>query len=63
MNSIKQDAIKGSWSIQSDESGTEITVRSLVWPGYVGYHRTNSAIFGGAYMGSGIRVSDLVFLL
>ena len=63
MDSICNDTIKNSWSIQCDESGTEITVRSLVWPGYVGYHRTNSCIFGGAYMGSGIRVHDLVFLL
>ena len=63
MDAICCDPIKGSWSIQTDESSTEITVRSLVWPGYVGYHRTNSTVFGGAYMGSGICVHDLAFLL
>lgn len=63
MDSIENDKIKKSWSIQTDESGTEITIRSLLWPGYVGYHRTNSTVFGGAYMGNGIQVHDLAFLL
>ena len=63
MDSIDSDTVKKSWSIQSDESGTEITIRSLVWPGYVGYHRTNSTMFGGVYMGNGIQVHDLAFLL
>ncbi len=39
------------------------TVRSLLWPGFVGYHRANSAIFGYTYIGSGIKNSDLPFLL
>ncbi len=63
MDAISSDAIKKSWSLQTDESGTEITVRSLLWPGYVGYHRTNSKIFGGAYMGSGLCCLDLPFIL
>lgn len=63
MDEISKDPIKQSWSIQTDESSTEITIRSLLWPGYVGYHRTNSCVFGGAYMGTGICVHDLVFML
>ena len=55
--------MKKSWSLQTDESKTEITLRSLLWPGYVSYHRTNSSIFGGAYMGYGIRSQDLHFLI
>ena len=35
----------------------------MVWPGYVGYHRTNSHIFGGLYMGSGCRSQDLPFII
>jgi radial spoke head protein 9 len=61
MDPISKDAIKKSWSLQTDESGTEVTLRSLLWQGYVGYHRTNSSIFGGAYMGYGIRTQDLQF--
>ena len=55
LDSIDQDCIKGSWSLQTDESKTEVTVRSMVWPGYVGYHRTNSGVFGGVYMGTGVK--------
>jgi radial spoke head protein 9 len=59
MDPLDQDLIKKSWSVQSDESNTEITLRSLLWTGYVGYHRTNSNVFGGVYMGNGIRSQDL----
>ena len=51
LDSIKHDSIIGSWSIQADESKTQVTVRSLLWPGYLGYQRTNSNIFGGVYFG------------
>jgi len=34
-----------------------------VWPGYVGYHRANSSIYGGIYMGSGVRCYDLPFVV
>ena len=55
--------MKDSWSIQTDESKTEITVRSMLWPGYIGYHRANSSVFGGAYMGTGVRCEDFPFLV
>jgi len=63
LDSLKDDAIKESWSVQTDESKTEVTIRSLVWPGYVGYHRANSSIYGGIYMGSGVRCYDLPFVV
>lgn len=46
-----------------DESKTEITIRSLVWPGYVSYHRANSTVFGGIYLGTGICNYDLPFIV
>jgi radial spoke head protein 9 len=63
LDPLSHDSLKKSWSLQTDESKTEITLRSLVWPGYVGYHRTNSSIFGGVYMGSGIKSQDFAFLV
>ena len=63
MDPISKDNIKKSWSLQTDESGTEVTVRSLLWQGYVGYHRTNSSVFGGVYLGYGIRTQDLQFTI
>ena len=55
--------MKGTWSIQSDESKTQITIRSLLWMGYAAYHRTNSSIFGGVYFGDGIKNVDLPFII
>lgn len=63
LDTLDQDRLKESWSIQTDESKTEITIRSLLWPGYVGYHRANSSVFGGVYMGTGIRCEDFAFLV
>ncbi len=63
LDPISQDSIIGSWSIQTDESKTQITIRSLLWAGYVGYHRTNSNIFGGVYFGDGIKNIDLPFII
>ena len=63
LDPISEDTIKKGWSLQTDESKTEITLRSLFWPGYVGYHRTNSHIFGGVYMGNGCRSQDLPFII
>lgn len=57
------DPLERHWSIQSDSSKQNITVRNLYWPGYVGYHRTNSAVFGGVYMGDGGKKVDLPFYL
>ncbi len=33
----------------------------MLWPGYVSYHRANSKIFGGLYIGNGIKNVDLPF--
>ena len=63
LDSIDQDCLKESWSIQTDESKTEVTVRSLLWPGYVGYNCANSSVFGGVYMGTGVRCEDFPFLV
>lgn len=63
LDPLEKDIPKGCWSIQSDASKTNVTVRSLVWPGFTGYHRANSNIFGNIYIGNGIRNCDLPFLL
>jgi radial spoke head protein 9 len=63
LDPLSQDPIRESWSVQADESKTEVTIRSLVWPGYVSYHRANSRVFGGVYMGTGIQNYDLPFIV
>ncbi|EGR29932.1 radial spoke head protein, putative [Ichthyophthirius multifiliis] len=60
---IHNDLPKGCWSLQTDSSKTNATLRSLTWPGFVGYHRANSRIFGYCYIGNGLKNCDLPFLL
>lgn len=36
-------------------------MRNLAWPGFVGYSRANSRVFGYGYFGDGIKNIDLAF--
>ena len=63
MDEISEDRIKGSWSIIKDMTGTTACIKSLVWPGYFAYCTAHTNMFGGIYMGFGIRNKDLAFLL
>ena len=60
---IDADLPKGAWSVQADNSGTVARIRSLVWPGYVGFHVGETGVFGGAYFGYGIKNKDLAFMI
>jgi len=60
---IEEDAPKCSWSIQGDPSQRLVTIRSLLWPGYVAFHECNTPYFGGVYIGNGLRNNDLAFML
>ena len=63
LDSAKCDLPNGCWSIQKDPiNPLTVTIRSNLWPGFYAYHRANSAIFGGVYMGDGIRNLDLPFM-
>jgi radial spoke head protein 9 len=63
MDEISEDRIKGSWSITKDMTGTTACIKSLLWPGYFAYCTAHTNMFGGVYMGYGIRNKDLSFLL
>lgn len=41
----------------------KVTVRNLVWPGYMTYHKTNTNVFGFCYFGDGLKNNDLPFLV
>ena len=62
LDSINEDPIKGSWSIQVDEMKSVSTLRNLVWPGYFAYHKANTNEFGGVYIGYGIKNVDIPFM-
>lgn len=63
LDPIDKDLPKGCWSLHLDTAKTVATIRSLLWPGYLAYHRAQSPIFGGVYIGSGVKNFDLPFLL
>lgn len=77
-DSLVSDLPNSCWSLQTDSSKSlvnlkidnikikfivKITIRSLAWPGYVGYHKSNTKIFGGLYIGDGVKNVDLPFQL
>ena len=62
LDSISDDPIKDTWSIQLDSTKTTCSLRSLVWPGYLAYCKANSDQFGGVYFGYGIKNVDIPFM-
>jgi len=63
LDPAEKDLPQPCWSLQTDSAKELINVRSLLWPGYVAYHRACTPRFGGAYIGNGIKNVDLVFML
>jgi len=63
MDDITQDNTKGTWSFQLDSTGTNALVKSFLWPGYYAYHTVHTNMFGGVYIGYGIKNNDLPFML
>lgn len=63
LESIADDDIQGSWSVQPDTTKSQVIIKSLLWPGYLAYHKLKSKIFGGVYIGDGTKNVDLPFML
>jgi len=63
LESIAEDDIQGSWSVQPDTTKSQVMIKSLLWPGYYAYHKLRSKIFGGVYIGDGVKNVDLPFML
>jgi hypothetical protein len=38
-------------------------LRNKLWPGYYAYHRANTSIFGGVYIGYALKNLDLPFMI
>ena len=63
LDDLSGDFPKHTWNIQKDTTGTSAIIRNQLWPGYYGYHRANSQIYGGLFIGYGIKNLDLPFML
>jgi radial spoke head protein 9 len=64
LDNVALDVPFSSWSVQKDPiNALVVTIRSRLWPGYYAYHRANTNLYGGVYMGDGIKNIDLMFML
>ena len=63
LDSIVEDPVKCSWSIQLDPTKTICNVRSLLWPGYFAVHKSNSNLYCGCYFGNGMKNAELAFMV
>ncbi|CEL98140.1 unnamed protein product [Vitrella brassicaformis CCMP3155] len=63
LEGVEDDLPIGSWTLRADPSCETVTIRSLLWPGYVAYHKPCTRFFGGCYFGTGEQLVDLPFLL
>jgi len=61
--SIKNDTVKGSWSIQLDQTKTIVNIRNLLWPGFFAVHKSGSNLYGCVYIGDGKKNADLPFMI
>jgi radial spoke head protein 9 len=62
LDNADEDVPKGSWSVLKDSMGTLAILRSKVWPGYYAFHKCNSDIYGGFYVGNGVKALDIAFM-
>ncbi|ESO11539.1 hypothetical protein HELRODRAFT_71407 [Helobdella robusta] len=52
-----------SWCLQYERGGGLVSVKSLLWPGYIFYHIPNTRFFGSVYYGNGMKNMDLPFMI
>ena len=62
LDCLCEDELKCGWSIQTDLAKSVSNIRSIVWPGYYAYHKSNCDLFGGVYIGFGIKNVDIPFM-
>lgn len=63
MDTLEEDIPKGSWSLQFERGSGLVTLRSLLWLGYVFYHVPGTHMYGSCYVGNGEKNLDLPFML
>ena len=54
---------EGSWAVKSDDISGQTTLCSLVYPGFAFYYSSVHKTWGGLYVGTGVKNTDLLFLL
>lgn len=55
LDRVSTDLPKNIWSLKTDVSREIVTLRSLLWPGYLSYLWIDQSRFGYAYFGNGVK--------
>ena len=63
LDDISSDLPKCVWNIQKDTTESVALIRNSLWPGYYAFHRVHTPIYGGVYIGYGIKNLDLLFMI
>ncbi|CAH2256374.1 radial spoke head 9 homolog [Pelobates cultripes] len=63
LDSLEHDIPKGSWSLQFEQGGSVLILRSLLWLGMTFYHIPLTSQHGYIYIGNGERNIDLPFMI
>ncbi|KAL5464150.1 hypothetical protein EMCRGX_G033119 [Ephydatia muelleri] len=62
LKSLETDIPKGCWSLQMNQGGASVVLRSLIWLGMVLYHNPGTPKFGYFYCGTGEKNLDIPFM-
>ena len=63
LDTIHADEPAGCWSTIFEPSACLATLRSNVWPGFVGFASLSGPSYGYVYFGNGVKNSDIAFML
>lgn len=62
-DNISKDVPVGSWSLQTERSGSVAIVKSFLWPGHVFFHAPEAGKWGNFYYGTGQKNQNLSLML
>lgn len=63
LDDLSGDNPKGVWSIKKDCEGKNVVCSNMLWQGYNSMHRLKTSVFGGIYIGNGIKNIDVAFMI
>ena len=61
---IAEDQPKGLWIIQGGKQDDRtVNIRSIMWPGFIFYHKKGTKKFGNLYIGDGLKNEEIHFMI
>jgi len=63
LDELSNDIPADQWSVQYSYDNSMLYIKNLLWPGFVSYVILGTNIYGCLYIGDGIKIKDLPFLI